>query len=128
MNGNRCRYLWDNILGNAERVMGAKARDYTGDDDRLANFRRRAQVLEVETPAVVAGDLTKHVDCLVQAAISPERGGAWSWETRDGGEGLKQRIADSINYLLLLAAAFEERERPGEQTASDIGIGGTCSE
>jgi len=32
----------------------------------------------------------------------------WFWE-HDGREGLKQRIADARNYLLLLAACLDEK-------------------
>lgn len=35
----------------------------------------------------------------------------WDWET-DGGEGLKQRIVDARNYLLLLAACLEVETYP----------------
>jgi hypothetical protein len=46
----------------------------------------------------------KHVQSIALAVRTGKY--AWAWET-EGGEGLKQRIADARNYLLLLAACLE---------------------
>ncbi len=87
------------------KILSHKANEYSDQEDRLLNFREVAEFLG-RTPAEVAlAYLMKHVQSIALAVKTGKY--AWAWET-EGGEGLKQRIADARNYLLLLAACLEE--------------------
>jgi response regulator of citrate/malate metabolism len=97
-------------------IMSHKGDEYAANEDRLLNFRQVAE-FEGRTPAKVALTwLLKHIQSITLAVQSAEY--AWAWET-EGGEGLKQRIADARNYLLLLAACLEEEHQAKERVRFD---------
>ena len=91
-------------------LLDLKAGDYATDEDRLANFHQVGQFLEISMARVALVYLLKHMQAIANAVIQPAEIQAtnWSWETKTGGEGLKQRIADARNYLLLLAGCIQE--------------------
>ena len=87
------------------KILSHKGNEYSDQEDRLLNFREVAEVLG-RTPAEVAlSYLLKHIQSIALAVKTGKY--TWAWAT-EGGEGLKQRIADARNYLLLLAACLEE--------------------
>ena len=87
------------------KIMSHKGNEYSPHEDRLLNFHQVAEFLG-RTPAEVAlSYLLKHIQSIALAVRTGKY--AWAWET-EGGEGLKQRIADARNYLLFLAACLEE--------------------
>ena len=86
------------------KILSHKGNEYSDQEDRLLNFREVAEFLG-RTPAEVAlAYLMKHIQSIALAVKTGKY--AWTWAT-EGGEGLKQRIADARNYLLLLAACLE---------------------
>jgi len=93
------------IIHESMKIMDNKKSEYAVPVDCLINFKRRAKLLETNPGEVIVSDLTKHMDVLIQAAKTGNY--RWCWED-EKGEGLKQRIADTINYLQLLAGYFEE--------------------
>lgn len=97
--------LRDEFLIHEARLMGWKAGEYTDSADRLKNFRWVAEWLEQRPADVALCYLMKHIQSISLAVKSSKQN--WVWHT-DEGEGLKQRIADARNYLLLLAACLEE--------------------
>ena len=106
MTPERFEALREEFLTHEARIMDWKRDEYSPNEDRLLNFRQVAE-FEGRTPAKVALTwLLKHIQSITLAVQSAEY--AWAWET-EGGEGLKQRIADARNYLLLLAACLEEQ-------------------
>ena len=97
--------LREEFLSHEARILDWKRGEYSPDEDRLLNFRQVAE-FEGRTLAEVALTwLLKHIQSITLAVRSADY--AWAWE-KEGGEGLKQRIADARNYLLLLAACLEE--------------------
>ena len=86
--------------------MTAKRGEYSPNADRLQNFREVAAFLGQRPSQVAMTYLLKHVQSLNEAV----RNGcyAWCWQREDGSEGLKQRVADIINYAYLLAACIDE--------------------
>ena len=105
MTPERFEALREEFLTHEARILDWKRGEYSPDEDRLLNFHQVAEFLD-HRPAVVALTwLLKHIQSITLAVQSAEY--AWTWET-EGGEGLKQRIADARNYLLLLAACLEE--------------------
>ena len=95
------------IRARSEDIMTVKRGEYSPDADRLQNFHEVAAFLGQRPSQVAMTYLLKHVQSLNDAV----RRGAfdnWCWEKPGGGEGLKQRVADIINYCYLLAACIDE--------------------
>jgi len=89
-----------------DEIMDFKRIEYAANEDRLENFRTISEFTETSMEQVALLYLLKHIQSITVAVKSDRY--RWCWED-DDGEGLKQRIADARNYLLLLAAALEER-------------------
>lgn len=97
--------LRDDFLIHETRIMDHKRDEYSSDNDRLQNFREVAEFMGQRPSEVALAYLLKHIQSIALAVRTGKY--SWSWHT-DHGEGLKQRIADARNYLLLLAACLEE--------------------
>lgn len=100
--------LRDDFMVQEARILDHKRSEYCSDSDRLQNFREVAEFLGQRPAEVSLAYLLKHIQSIALAV----RTGKYSrtWHT-DHGEGLKQRIADARNYLLLLAACLEEESK-----------------
>ncbi len=89
-------------LAATRKVLGSKAAEYAGPDDRLHNFKRAASITG-ETPAeACVGMFAKHLVSvldLVEDAKNNQRG-------RMGL--LDEKIGDAVNYLILLEALLKE--------------------
>jgi hypothetical protein len=103
--------LAENFRAAEMALMRWKREDYSPREDVLENFRQVGDVLGIRASVVACTYLLKHV----LAVLNAVRGGkyVWDWQTPDGREGLKQRIVDARNYLLLLAACVEEECNDG---------------
>lgn len=97
--------LVSKFLTREGSLMSYKAGEYSDGSDRLLNFRQVAAFLNMRPSEVALSYLLKHIQSIGLAVQSKKY--AWTWET-ESGEGLKQRIADARNYLLLLAACLDE--------------------
>ncbi len=97
--------LRDEFLVREARILDWKAGEYTAGQDRLLNFKQVAEFLSQRPAEVALAYLLKHIQSIALAVKT--RRYTWEWETVSG-EGLKQRIADARNYLLLLAACLDE--------------------
>lgn len=97
--------LRDEFLTQEARILDWKKSEYSPDEDRLLNFRQVAELLGQRPSEVALSYLLKHIQSIALAVRSGSY--VWDWEG-EGGEGLKQRIADARNYLLLLAACLDE--------------------
>jgi hypothetical protein len=98
-----------------------KRMEYASDADRLENFKTNAALTGLMPEQVCAVYLAKHVQSIVKHVMDGQFD--WSWTTEDGREGLKQRIADARNYLLLLAACIDESRTHVPQVPTEwIGI------
>lgn len=89
-------------------LLKSKETDYAQDGDRLKNFREVAASTGVSMEQVCMIYMHKHLQALGNMATS--RNYIWDWTKPDGSEGAKQRVADAINYLFLLAAIMESKQ------------------
>jgi len=89
-------------------ILKSKGEEYASDDDRLENFRTVGNMLDMKPEEVCVTYLLKHTQRLGKAVREDDY--EWDWRQEDGSEALKQRVADAINYLYLLALALEKRE------------------
>jgi len=96
--------LRDELLVHEARLLDWKRGEYSSDDNRLQNFCEVADFLSRKPSEVALVCLLKHIQSISLAVRTSSY--TWAWKAV-GGEGLKQRIADARNYLLLLAACLE---------------------
>lgn len=102
---SRLEALCKEFLEKEQKLMNWKADEYTDDnDDRIKNFKMVADFLRIKPSQVALTYLLKHIQSITLAVDGKPF--EWAWETKEG-EGLKQRIADARNYLLLLAACID---------------------
>jgi len=87
-------------------LRSVKGKEYAT-DDVLAAICKIANFIKEPPEKVCMILLLKHIQSLSKA-VSEDTTCMWFWE-HDGREGLKQRIADARNYLLLLAACLDEK-------------------
>lgn len=99
---------WDKLVQDAfERVMQLsklKGEEYSGTVNRLENFRRNANNLDLHAEQVWAVYAAKHWDALMQYVNDTADG-----KTRLTVESLSGRIDDLIVYLLLFEAMHRAR-------------------
>jgi hypothetical protein len=90
-----------------QAIYGWKLNEYSSssNDDCLQNFRDVATFLNCRMEVVALFYLMKHIQSIAQAV--KENRYVWEWQT-PSGEGLKQRLGDVRNYILLLAACLDE--------------------
>ena len=87
----------DTQLARCRSVLCDKAKEYAT-EDRLHNFKVAGALQNCRPQEALAGMMAKHVVSVYDMA----RGGAYPLELWD------EKITDSINYLLLLAALVRE--------------------
>jgi hypothetical protein len=108
MTPERFESLQKEFVAHEARILNWKRGEYSSNEDRLQNFREVAAFMGLRPAEVALTYLMKHIQSITLAV----RYGKYSWTwTTEGGEGLKQRIADARNYLLLLAACLEEENK-----------------
>lgn len=83
-----------------------KGGEYSGDHDRLANFKRNGERLGLPMETIWAVYATKHWDAITQYCNDLQHG-----ITRPRMEGITGRCDDLIVYLILFKAMLIERER-----------------
>jgi len=103
-------------LQDREReLLRLKRAQYASDDDPLVNFKQIGQLIGLEPHQVAMVLLMKHIQAIAKAVMSDGWRGVWTWrDTMTQEEGLKQRIADARNYLLLLAECLDEEAEKGD--------------
>ncbi len=97
------------FLEKEEKILGWKRGEYAAGEDRLENFRTVGEFVKQRPAEVALCYLMKHIQSI---GVAVETGNfKWIWHDKEGNEGMKQRLADARNYLLLLGACLEqERE------------------
>lgn len=99
MNGT-CDPDFDAMLQKCIKILEVKGRDYTiGNDDRLHNFRTCGTFTGLSPKEVLGVYLYKHV-AAIYAYIN----------NKTESEPIEERIADVINYMLLLYKMVREQK------------------
>jgi len=93
------------LFQRMERLAKVKGSEYSGDTDRLLNFRRNAETLGLNKETVWAVYAAKHWDALMTYIKDMEAG-----IVRERSEPISGRIDDLVVYLVLLLCMEAERE------------------
>lgn len=104
-NSERYAQLLDDIYDRVRDLGHLKGGEYSGDDDRLANFRRNAASLGVNKETVWAVYAAKHWDAIMQYIKDKQAG-----KERRRLESLDGRVHDIITYMILFAAMLDEEK------------------
>ena len=107
MNNEQFENLREEFLSKEAQLLEFKGREYGADFDRLLNFKEISALTNMKSVDVCLLYMLKHIQSLVLAIKSRNYQSKWYW-SNNGNEGLKQKIADARNYLLLLAACIED--------------------
>lgn len=81
-----------------------KGGEYAGDNDRLANFRRNGEALELPMETIWRVYAGKHWDAVTQYIVDLQNG-----TKRERMEPIGGRIDDLLVYLVLLKCMVDER-------------------
>lgn len=105
-----------------EDLARLKGGEYSGDSDRLANFRRNAAAAGTTMELVWRIYASKHWDAIMQYEKDLREG-----KTRTRLESLSGRVDDMIVYLLLFKCMLVEREgaKPEEKPSISQRISST---
>lgn len=96
----------DHQLAICRDLLVIKGKEYSLTDDRLAAFKKAAQLQGETMKQALCGMLAKHVVSVYDMCMSDGKFGIEKWT---------EKVTDSINYLLLLMAAIWEEDY-GQET------------
>lgn len=111
MNQERFERLVDAAIAELRDLLIVKGGEYAGSEDRLANFKRGAQLTGASAQQVLFIYLSKHYDAIATYIRDRATG-----TERRRSEPIEGRIHDAINYLLLLEALVVEDEEREHNT------------
>ena len=106
-----------------KNIMKKKGREYAGNEDRLANFKRGSANTGVNSETVLFIYMQKHFDSLTTFIKDLEKQKSYGAVAGALSEPIQERIKDMINYLLLLNGLLVER-REAELAVIDTHNGG----
>lgn len=93
--------IFDYQIDRVASVLVNKAREYADDVDRLANFKRAAELQNTTPIKALGGMMAKHTISVYDMIDSDKTYGIELWD---------EKITDHINYLILLRAALADVE------------------
>jgi hypothetical protein len=89
--------------------MNTKGIEYSGEDDKFANFKRLSTLQDLPAESIWLTYFTKHFDSLV-SFIKKRNAGQSVDEIEKGlSEPIHGRIMDMINYLFILDGMIDEQ-------------------
>lgn len=90
---------------DSARLLLVKGGEYSGEEDRLANFKRGARLSGASPEQVCLIYLAKHYDAIATFVRDRAAGTA-----RERSEPIEGRLDDLINYCILMKALLREDE------------------
>lgn len=97
--------LVGSTIKELHELLVVKGGEYAGSEDRLANFKRGANLTGATSMQVLFIYLSKHYDAIATYIKDDAQG-----KDRRRSESIRGRVHDAINYLLLLEALIVEKE------------------
>lgn len=107
--------IFRHTVDEIERLLIVKGGEYAGNEDRLANFKRGAQLAGVTPLQCALIYMSKHYDA-VATFIKDDAAG----RDRQRSEPITGRLDDLINYCILIKALLQEpvQEREPKKSSS----------
>jgi hypothetical protein len=102
-------------------IMNTKGAEYSGSDDKFANFKRLAAMQGLPIESIWLTYFTKHFDSLVSFVKKRNQGKTVAEIEVGLSEPIDGRILDMINYLAILRGMIVE-ERETKRTAEEIRV------
>ena len=95
-------------------ILDKKNKEYASNDDKLHNFNRAGNMLNVSPEQALIGMWTKHIVSLLDIVDNINNYGDEELIKICNGEGLtkemlEEKIGDAINYLVILEAMIKNR-------------------
>jgi hypothetical protein len=101
MNTEQFDKVVSNRLDAIKATLISKAKEYAkGDEDRLHNFNRGAQITGQSREKVLQGFMLKHLVSVFDMIDDPSKATEYM---------INEKVGDAINYLVLLEASFKDR-------------------
>ena len=101
MNTEQFDKVVSNRLDAIKSTLISKAKEYAkGDEDRLHNFNRGAQITGQTREKVLQGFMLKHLVSVFDMIDDPSKATEYM---------INEKIGDAISYLVLLEASFKDR-------------------
>lgn len=92
------------------KVMQSKGSEYSGSDDKFANFKRLAKMQGIPAESIWLTYFTKHFDSLVSFIRRVNQGESVAGIEATLSEPIAGRIGDMINYLYILKGMLDEKK------------------
>lgn len=115
---DRWNTLLESTFNSIRELAAKKGGEYSGDTDRLLNFRRNGKALGLPMETVWAVYAAKHWDAIIQY-INDQR----TEVSRERMEPIEGRVDDLLVYLLLFKAMLKEYNTQTIQETSLIKSG-----
>jgi len=94
------KLIKEELLPECFKIMGSKGVAYSGQEDKLGNFKRGAALTGSEPKKVLFIYMMKHIDSIASFIRN---------EYKDS-EPIESRIEDVINYCFLLYGLIKEKQ------------------
>lgn len=107
--------LLEETIGKIKSLAASKGSEYSGDSDRLDNFRRNGADVGLPMETVWRVYAGKHWDALTTYIRDLQAG-----KQRTRSEPIDGRVDDLLVYLLLFKAMLEERAGPKDARPSVV--------
>lgn len=88
-------------------TMNAKGIDYSGKEDKFANFKREGKKLDLPATTIWHVYFCKHLDSIETYIKNVQKHGIAYAESQTS-EPISGRIKDAINYLFILKGMIDE--------------------
>lgn len=104
MNLSDSTSLFTETLKTLESLLTIKGGEYAGSDDRLANFKRGAQLVGITPLQCAFVYASKHYDAIATYVRDDASG-----RERPRSEGIEGRLDDLMNYCFLMKCIIREQ-------------------
>lgn len=105
MNLSESTSIFTETIKSMEKLLILKGSEYSGEEDRLANFKRGASLVGITPLQCAFVYASKHYDAIATYVRDEARG-----ETRPRSESIEGRLDDLMNYCFLMKCIIREAE------------------
>lgn len=102
MNADKFEAITKELLDEAQNTLYWKSKEYSSDEDRLANFRQPSAMMGMSPAEVCLAYQMKHISSVAKIAKESSMGIYPDRAT------LQEKCKDMLNYTLLFYAAMTE--------------------